>query len=228
MSRLGAVKPTVHAGTTAPPAALAPVPAYERPSFLMGVRLALSAGAARTRLRRRAVGGARRRARPERGRSNGGERLGHGHGAAQEGPERGPGQVQAGQRGERWGPGVGPGRRRAWAWRGGGHRPEQRRAHRAPSLFPQAILAAQRRGEDVETSKKCGYPAGERSGLRRLPGMGRGGRRRHRPAEPTIPSWAVRRSPGKPGDDALELPLSFWVPRAELSLVSAEILEELL
>lgn len=32
-------------------------------------------------------------------RCHGGERLGHGHGAAQEGPKRGPGQVQAGQRG---------------------------------------------------------------------------------------------------------------------------------
>ncbi|KAL2297916.1 hypothetical protein Nmel_016871 [Mimus melanotis] len=78
-----------------------------------------------------------------------------------------------------------------------------RRAHRAPSLFLQAILAAQRRGEDVETSKKCGYPAGRgRSGLGRLPGMVRGGRRRHRPAEPTIPNWAVTRSPERRRDDA--------------------------
>lgn len=33
----------------------------------------------------------------------------------------------------------------------------------APFL-PQAILAAQRRGEDVETSKKCGYPRPGRGG----------------------------------------------------------------
>uniref|UniRef100_A0A8C3S4I9 Endothelial differentiation related factor 1 n=1 Tax=Chelydra serpentina TaxID=8475 RepID=A0A8C3S4I9_CHESE len=34
------------------------------------------------------------------GRCHGGKRLGHGHGAAQEGAERGPGQVQAGAAGQ--------------------------------------------------------------------------------------------------------------------------------
>lgn len=50
-SRQGAVKPTVRTGAPAPPAALAPVPAYERPYFLTGVHLALSTGAARPRPR---------------------------------------------------------------------------------------------------------------------------------------------------------------------------------
>lgn len=43
-SRLGAFRPTVHAGTSAPASALAPALAYQRPFFLTGVRLALSAG----------------------------------------------------------------------------------------------------------------------------------------------------------------------------------------
>lgn len=120
--------------------------------------------------------------------------------------KKGPSAAQAKSkqvsRGRGGGPGAEPGRRRAWARRGRGQRSEQRRAHRAPSLFPQAILAAQRRGEDVETSKKCGYPAGGRSALGRLPAMGRGGRRRHRPAEPAIPNWAGTRSPGSRRDDA--------------------------
>lgn len=56
-----------------------------------------------------------------------------------------------------------------------------RAAERSPRHLysPQAILAAQRRGEDVETSKKCGYPAAwlprQRGGEAR--GVRPGGRR---------------------------------------------------
>uniref|UniRef100_A0A8V1AIP8 Endothelial differentiation related factor 1 n=1 Tax=Gallus gallus TaxID=9031 RepID=A0A8V1AIP8_CHICK len=47
------------------------------------------------------AGAAPRRGRGEqRRRRHGGERLGHGDGAAQEGPQRGPGQVQAGAAGQ--------------------------------------------------------------------------------------------------------------------------------
>uniref|UniRef100_A0A8B9G843 HTH cro/C1-type domain-containing protein n=3 Tax=Telluraves TaxID=3073808 RepID=A0A8B9G843_9PSIT len=114
--------------------------------------------------RGRALGcAAERRARPRAGsyRCHGGERLGHGHGAAQEGAERGPGQVQAGQRVAGDG-GVAAGEAKPGPAYTGGQARASRRPGPAPAAersprplsSPQAILAAQRRGEDVETSKK--------------------------------------------------------------------------
>lgn len=79
-------------------------------------------------------------------------------------------------------------------------------AERSPrcSCSPQAILAAQRRGEDVETSKKCGYPAaGAPRGGGGGPGPARpGGRRspaavRARPAEPLPGAFAWSEGGGR-------------------------------
>lgn len=196
-SRLGAFRPTVHAGTSAPPAALAPVLAYQRPFFLTGVRLALSAGGTAT------PPGGGRWAEPGGGRGPGGVA------AMAESDwdtvtvlrKKGPSAAQA--KSKQVGAGSGGNRVRGRAGgRGPGLRPQQRRAHLRSfprrSWRPSGAARTWRPPRSVGIPVRCeaGARGGERGREAAPPGWAR--------EPPGWRPWSCPRAPGGgPGQSSL-------------------------